>query len=175
VTVWLDPLARHQIEREALCRRFVETGGPLFGFESDDDVVVVGAGGPGPNARHRPRSFRPDRDAVDRAIARVHDASDRRYRFLGSWHTHPFGRARPSGTDLAAARGISEEPEVLLPRPLVIIYATWPPRRTFRDRDLRAFRWMPSLSGLVAVDVRVIREPERRHPVLDLDWDALVT
>jgi integrative and conjugative element protein (TIGR02256 family) len=174
VTVWLDPVARHQIEREASHRRFVETGGPLFGFEADEDVVVIGAGGPGPNARHRPRSFRPDRDAVDRAITRVQKASERRYRYLGSWHTHPFGRARPSGTDVAAARGIGEEPEVLLPRPLVVIHATWPTRRTFRDRDLRAFRWMPPLSALVPIDLRVPREGERRHPVLDLDWDTVV-
>jgi integrative and conjugative element protein (TIGR02256 family) len=174
MTVWLDPLARHQIEREASRRRFVETGGPLFGFEVDDDLVVIGAGGPGPNARHRPRSFRPDRDAVDRAITEVQEASERRYRYLGSWHTHPFGRAWPSGTDLAAARGISEEPEVLLPRPLVIIHATWPTRRTFRDRDLRAFRWMPPLSELIAIDLRVPREGERRHPIVDLDWDAVV-
>jgi integrative and conjugative element protein (TIGR02256 family) len=174
VTVWLDPAARHQIEREASRRRFVETGGPLFGFEADDDVVVIGVGGPGPNGRHRPRSFRPDRDAVDRAIACVHEASEGRYRFLGSWHTHPFGRPRPSGTDLLAARGISAEPEVVLPRPFVIIHATWPTRRTFRDRDLRAFRWEPALSGLVAIDVRIVREDERRHPVLDVDWDEVV-
>lgn len=174
MNLWLDPVARHQIEREASRRRFVETGGPLFGFEADDDLVVIGAGGPGPNARHRPRSFRPDREAVDRGIARVQEASERRYRFLGSWHTHPFGRARPSGTDLVAVRDISMEPEVLLPRPLVIIHATWPTRRTFRDRDLRAFRWVPSLSALVAIDVRVPREGERMHPVLGIDWDAVV-
>lgn len=173
MTVWLDPLARHQIEREASRRRFVETGGPLFGFEAEDDLVVIGAAGPGRKARHRPRSFRPDREAVDRAITRVLQASERRYRYLGSWHTHPFGRARPSGTDFAATRGISEEPEVLLPRPLLIIHATWPTLRTFRDRDLRAFQWMPPLSALVAIDVRVPREAERPYPVLDLDWDAV--
>lgn len=147
----------------------------MFGFEVIDDVVIVGVGGPGPNARHRPRSFRPDREAVDSAIGRIHDASDRRYRYLGSWHTHPFGRARPSSTDVAAVRSISQEPAVLLPRPLLAIQATWPTRRTFHDRDLRAFRWYPELSALLAVEILVMREDERQHPVLDLDWDTLVS
>lgn len=147
----------------------------MFGFEADDDVVIIGVGGPGPNARHRPRSFRPDREAVDRAIARVHDASERRYRYVGSWHTHPFGRAQPSSTDVAAARSISEEPEVLLPRPILVILATWPTRRTFPDRDLRTFRWYPELAALLAVEIRVMREGERQHPLLDLDWDTPVS
>jgi integrative and conjugative element protein (TIGR02256 family) len=174
VIVWLDPRARWQIEREALRRRFVETGGPLFGFDASEDVVVAGAGGPGPKARHRPSSFGPDHNAVDRAIARVRKASGFRYRYLGSWHTHPFGRARPSAADVAAARSISEEPEVLLPRPLLLIQATWPTRRTFRDRDLRAFRWVPALGGLVMLELRVMRDADRQHPVIDLDWEALV-
>lgn len=173
MTVWLHPLARDQIEREASRRRFVETGGPLFGFDGDGEVVVVGAGGPGPRARHRPRSFRPDRDAVDRAIARVREASEFRYRYLGSWHTHPFGRARPSAVDVAAARGISEEPEVLLPRPLVLILATWPTRRTFRDTGLRPFRWVPVVGDLEMAELRVMREDERQHPLIDLDWAAV--
>lgn len=172
---WLDPLARNHIEREASRRRFVETGGPLFGFEAGDDVVVIGAGGPGPSARHRPRSFHPDREAVDCAIARVHEASERRYRYVGSWHTHPFGRTRPSATDVAAARSIRDEPEVQLPRPLLVIQATWPTRRTFRDRDLRAFHWCPELAALIAVEIWVMQEGDRQHPVLNLDWNGLVS
>jgi integrative and conjugative element protein (TIGR02256 family) len=174
LTIWLDPVARHQIEREASRRRFVETGGPLFGFAGVGGVVVAGAGGPGPNARHRPHSFRPDREAVDRAIERVREASNRRYRYLGSWHTHPFGRPHPSGTDVAAARGISAEPEVRLTSPVLLIQATWPLRRTFHDRDLRAFRWTPAISGLVIAELRVLRESEHSHPILDLDWDTVV-
>jgi integrative and conjugative element protein (TIGR02256 family) len=174
VIAWLDPIARHQIEREASRHRFVETGGPLFGYGVGDDLVVVGVGGPGPEARHRPRCFRPDHAAVDRAITRVHEASEGRYRYLGTWHTHPFGRSRPSSKDVAAARTITEEPEVLLPRPLIIIQATWPPLRTYRDRDLRGFYWSPSEADLVPIDLRVLRAGERQHLVLDLDWEAVV-
>lgn len=174
MTVWLDPIARHQIQREASRRRLLETGGPLFGYESDEDAVVIGAGGPGSGARHRPRSFRPDHDAVDRAIARVREASEHRYRFLGTWHTHPLGSARPSATDVAGAKSIADEPEVLVPRPLVLIQATRPVRRTFCDRELRAFRWQPNISGLVLDEIRAIRVDDRQHPVIDLDWNEVV-
>lgn len=162
------------MEREIQRRLLVETGGPLFGFQSEGEAVVVGAGGPGPKARHRPRSFRPDRDAVDRAIARVHEISEGRYRYVGSWHTHPLGRAHPSRTDAAAARQISQETDVALPRPLLLIHRTIPTRRTFRDRDLRAFWWNPSVMDLDPVPLRVLSSGERNHPLLDLDWDAVV-
>jgi integrative and conjugative element protein (TIGR02256 family) len=175
LTVWIDPLAREQIELEARRRRFLETGGPLFGYESDEDLVVIGVGGPGPKARHGLGSFEPDRGAVDRAIAAVHRVSERRYRYLGSWHTHPLGRARPSGVDAATARSISEQPSVRLPRPLLIIQASRPLRRTFHDRDLRAFRWQDAHRRLASEQIRVLRTADRRYPVLDLDWDGLVT
>src|SRR5947207_723259 len=125
MTVWLDGVARVQIEREARRFRLRETGGPLFGFEDEDmdDLVVVGAGGPGPRAKHRRRLFVPDRQAVDRAIAGVHEASEGRYAFLGSWHTHPLGRPSPSPTDIATARDVAADAEADLPRPLVLIQA----------------------------------------------------
>ena len=104
----------------------------------------------------------------------MHEASAGRYRYLGSWHTHPFGRASPSATDVAAARSISLEVEVRVPRPLLIIQATWPTRTTFRDRNLRAFRWQPMGSLLAKEELRRLRPEERRHPDAALDWGAVV-
>ncbi len=174
MTIWLDLVARAQIEREARRHRFLETGGPLFGFddEDSDEVVIVGAGGPGPRARHRPRSFIPDRNAVDRAIARVHDSSDGRYGFIGSWHTHPFGRPAPSATDVATAWAIAGDAEADLPRPLLLIQATGPLRKTLRDSDLRAFRWQifrPRLEPRVLAVV-----DERTYPLVDVEWETVV-
>lgn len=174
MTVWLDPNARAQIEREAARQRLVETGGPLFGFAGDGDLVVIGAGGPGPRARHRPTSFRPDREAVDRAIERAHAASKQRYRYLGSWHTHPFGRATPSGRDIATARDISRDEPVDLPQPLLLIQATLPTRRTLRDSDLRAYHWSTDLDTLLAMPLTIVRDDERQYPMLDVDWDTVV-
>ena len=175
MTVWLDLVARAQIEREARRFRLRETGGPLFGFddEDSDQLVVVGAGGPGPRAKHRRRLFVPDRDAVDRAIARVHDASEGRYAFLGSWHTHPLGRPTPSPTDIATARDVVADEATELPRPLVLIHATNPLRRTLRDRDMRAWRWSILDDGLEAVPLAIVREPT--YPPLDLEWTTVVS
>ena len=174
MTVWLDLVARAEIEREARRFRLRETGGPLFGFDDEDSnqLVVVGAGGPGPRAKHRRRTFAPDRDAVDRAIARVHDESEGRYAFLGSWHTHPLGRPAPSPTDIATARDISADEATDLPRPLVLIQATNPLRRTLRDRDLRAWRWSILKDELEAMPLAIVRAPE--YPTLDLEWAKLV-
>jgi integrative and conjugative element protein (TIGR02256 family) len=135
--------------------------------------VVVGAGGPGPRAKHRRRLFVPDRAAVDRAIARVHEASEGRYAFLGSWHTHPLGRPSPSPTDVATAREVAVDDATDLPRPLVLIQATNPLRRTMRDRDLRAWRWEIGESRLALVSIAVVNE--LTYPVVDVDWATVVT
>jgi proteasome lid subunit RPN8/RPN11 len=104
----------------------------------------------------------------------VREASQTRYRYLGSWHTHPLGRPQPSRTDIAAVEAIIDEPEVRLPRPLIIIVRVWPLRRTLCDRNTRAFRWSTVLGRLVAEDLISLREVERQHETLELDWDRIV-
>ena len=168
-TVWLDPDARRTITVEALRYRFVETGGPLFGFGDDDALVIVAAGGPGRRARHRPMSFVPDRAAVERAIDYVWEAGARRYRYLGSWHTHPRGRAVPSGRDRATAREMSRDAGLNLPRPLILIQSTWPGRRVIRDSDLRAYRLDVERSDLVVAVVRPLADEQRDWQPLELD------
>jgi integrative and conjugative element protein (TIGR02256 family) len=175
MTVWLDRDARVQIEREARRYRLRETGGPLFGFDEPDtdQLVIVGAGGPGPGAKHRRRLFVPDRDAVDRAIACVHQASDGRYAFLGSWHTHPLGRPLPSKTDIETAEEIARDEATDLPRPLLLIQATNPLRRTLRDRYLRAYRWDAPTSRLALWPIVVVEE--LTYPLPALDWATVVS
>jgi integrative and conjugative element protein (TIGR02256 family) len=175
MTVWLDRAARAQIEREARRWRLRETGGPLFGFDDDDtdQLVIVGAGGPGPRAKHQRRLFIPDRAAVYRAIARVHEASNGRYAFLGSWHTHPLGRPAPSPTDIATAREVAADGETDLPRPLVLIQATNPLRRTLRDRNLRAWRWSILDERLEPAPLAIVGKPA--YLGVELDWAAVVS
>lgn len=168
-TIWLDPDARRKIAHEAKRFRFQETGGPLFGFGDDDSLVVVAAGGPGPRARHRPVSFVPDREAVERAIDRVWAVGERRYRYVGSWHTHPRGRPTPSRRDRQTAREMSQDAGLNLPRPLIMIQSTWPGRRIVRDRDLRAHHYDPVGADLVPALVRSIPEDEREWDPIELD------
>lgn len=174
MTVWIADEARSQIAREASRRRVRETGGPLFGYSEGDDVVLVGAGGPGPRARHRVSSFQPDYDAVDRAIQRIADASHRRFRYQGSWHTHPLGRPTPSPTDVEGVKSIREDPAVGLERPVLVILRVSPVRRTVSDRDMRTYRWSLVDGGLITEPVCLLAADDLPYEPLGLDWDLAV-
>jgi integrative and conjugative element protein (TIGR02256 family) len=153
--LWLSAATDAIFRAEARKRRLVETGGPLFGYTDDGtgDTVVVVAYGPGPAARHRPRSFRPDRDATRAAIREVHKQSSGALAYIGDWHTHPGGSARPSGWDLRALATIASEPPVELPEPIAVIVPTLVLRRRVRVRDPAAFKWVPDLRTVQHLDV----------------------
>jgi len=152
---WLDVMAKDIIETEAKRRHFVETGGPLFGYfcEEPDELVIVAAFGPGPRAKHRPRSLVPDRAATELVITDVHERSQGRYRYIGSWHTHPFGLARPSAIDSTTAGDISAQESVALEQPLLLIQATRPTPRMVRIGRLRAFQWNATSRSLDPVEL----------------------
>lgn len=139
--LWLARESHNLIIRESRKRRIVETGGPLFGYRVEDDVVVTRAFGPGPKARHRPRSLQPDRQATQAAIELMHRESGGRAPYLGDWHTHPLGAARPSGRDIASLEAIAGQKAVDLDRPISIIQATRPLFAHLRIGELRAFEW----------------------------------
>lgn len=140
-TVWLDGRARAHIEREAVKRRLRETGGALFGWEDADSLVVACASAPGPKAKHRLRSFEPHRATTAEAMREVALASEGRYGYLGSWHTHPRGTPVPSSTDSATAADLASQEGLLLPRPLLLIVATTWRARVVRAEEARAWRW----------------------------------
>jgi hypothetical protein len=75
--------------------------------------------------------------------------SECRYRYLGTWHTHPGGAPRPSGTDVLTTEHVANEPEVGLPRPLVMIQATEPHQGTTALAQLRAWHWSMEESWLL--------------------------
>lgn len=139
----VDPEAVTAIRRHARNARLFETGGALFGYESSgagDAVTVIFAGSPGPRAVHRPTGLVADSTHTQRLIDLVADHTDGSCRYIGSWHTHPTGRAVPSRRDAHTARAISAQPEVQLPRPLLLIAATWPSPAGQHLRHLTAWR-----------------------------------
>jgi integrative and conjugative element protein (TIGR02256 family) len=167
-TIWLDKRARALIEREACLRPRVESGGALFGWEAGEGIVIACAYGPGPRARHRGTTFEPHPATTDRLIEAVHHATEGRYRYLGSWHSHPNGRARPSGTDLATTAAVADEPDVRLPSPVVIIQATRRPQAVAVAGELRAWRWDVSEDWLLPVDVEAFDLEGPACPVVHL-------
>ena len=165
-TVWLDDRAAAVIQSEAAARPRVETGGALFGFGADDELVVACAYGPGPRAKHRRSSFEPHRATTDALIRAVWLASDRRYRYLGSWHTHPGGSARPSGTDLQTTESVAKDSAVRLPRPLVLIQATRLTPGAAAMAELRAWHWSTGSEWLLPCDLEPTRLQERMCPTV---------
>jgi integrative and conjugative element protein (TIGR02256 family) len=164
VTVWLDSRARAHIEREAIGRRLRETGGALFGWEHDGELVIACASGPGRHAKHRPRRFEPNRRTTAVAMRAVAKSSEGRYGYIGSWHTHPCGAATPSRLDTRTARDLAEQEDLRVPRPLLLIVGTRCRSRPVRVREIRAWRWQPVRAVLEPVEVRSSELTERYCP-----------
>ena len=163
-TVWLDSHARALIEHEAVTRRLYETGGALFGWEDDGELVVACASGPGLHARHALRTFEPDPATTAEAMRLAGDASERRYRYVGSWHTHPRSVPVPSALDTDTVAGLAAQEDLLLPRPLLLILSTTGCSRTVQPKELRAWVWDPSHSALRVVELLPVELPERYCP-----------
>lgn len=156
-SVRLDRRARALIEREAVTRRLRETGGAIFGWESEGVIVVACASGPGPRARHRLRSFEPAPGTTQAAMLAVASASEGRYGYLGSWHTHPRMAPVPSSIDIGTAKAMAEQDDLRLPAPLLLIISTTGTSLHVEPGILCAWRWDP-------VGARL-----RRAPVEDCD------
>ena len=146
----------------------METGGALFGYEAGDDLVVACAYGPGRRARHRRTSFDPDPRTTGALIRAVHQASDGRYRYLGSWHSHPNGRARPSAQDLATTEAVAGQRDVALPHPLVVIAASRNTGGQPRLAETRAWRWSDRWAWLLPCELEDIRLEDRWCPKVTL-------
>lgn len=98
--LWLARTALEAMTREAASRHPFETGGVMLGYAGErDDVVVTTVIGPGPRAFHARSRFIPDHAYHDAEVARLYEASGRRWTYLGDWHTHPDAAAYLSPTD----------------------------------------------------------------------------
>jgi integrative and conjugative element protein (TIGR02256 family) len=97
--------------------------------------VVTHAVGPGPSALHEPKAFSPDSEWQAAQIAELYECSERRLDYLGDWHTHPGGVARPSRRDEATLVKIASTRSARCPEPVMVILgsrdgasADWGPR-----------------------------------------------
>jgi integrative and conjugative element protein (TIGR02256 family) len=162
--VLLDDLARALIADEAGRRQLRESGGALFGFKDGEDTVIACAYGPGPRARHRRAAFEPHTATTQLLMDAVRESSDARYRYLGSWHSHPGGLPRPSGPDIETTERVASEPHVLLPDPLVLIQATRPGPEGVIIGELRAWRWEPDARWLMPCRIESIDLEQRFCP-----------
>jgi integrative and conjugative element protein (TIGR02256 family) len=125
-TVWLTEDSRDQILSASEDAEPNETGGILLGYEAPDSsaVVITHLIGPGPKAKSSRSQFVPDGTWQEAEVARIYEASGRRATYLGDWHSHPDGIARPSRKDERTARCIADTPEARIPNPLMLIAAS---------------------------------------------------
>jgi integrative and conjugative element protein (TIGR02256 family) len=99
----------------------VETGGLLIGYRAGDELVVIDATGPGPNARHRRFSFNPDGCWQRKQLAKIYRDTEGVLTYLGDWHTHPGGPPLPSAQDKATAAAVAAAPLARTANPLTLI------------------------------------------------------
>jgi len=95
---------RAETRRGARTRgRQVETGGMLLGSfdEAVGCVYVDTAAGPSPDSRLSAVLFAHGTQGTQELVEHHRKRSINRVGFVGMWHTHPYGRARPSPTDEA--------------------------------------------------------------------------
>lgn len=164
--VLLDSRARILIATEAKRRRARETGGALFGFEDGEDTVIACAYGPGPRAKHRRAAFEPHPATTQLLMDAVRNYSEARYRYLGSWHSHPGGAPSPSGRDVETTARVASEADVLLPTPLVLIQATQPRSEAAIVGELRAWRWEAEVRQLLPEPIEAVDLEERFCPLV---------
>lgn len=160
---WLAREARALMETDGLKWSPRETGGPLFGYDNHGELVITRAYPPGPRAFHAPWLYRPDRDSVQAAIDDVYEATVGRERWVGSWHTHPLGRALPSVVDRHTAGRVAAEDLVACPEPVMLIQTTRVAGRRQRPGPLGAFRYARARGRLERVEVRAYRGSSGRQ------------
>lgn len=104
-----------------------ETGGMLIGYRAEQHgrlaIVVTGLIDPGPEATRGATQFVPDGRWQQRQLEEVYERSGRVTTYLGDWHSHPRGRGRPSGKDLATYARVAADPDSGTQLPLALIVA----------------------------------------------------
>lgn len=128
-TVWIPDEVALSLEREAVRKFPSETGGVLLGFVDPDDIgaiQVLSDVGPGPNAVHLAHRFEPDSGWQAEKIAAEYRHSGRIATYLGDWHSHPLGGARPSRLDRKTARAIARCRSARITNPLMLLLAGGP-------------------------------------------------
>lgn len=150
-TVWIPRGAVDAMINEAYGASPNETGGVLVGYWSSDGdhVVVTAVIGPGPTAVHRRASSTPDAAYQEAEIARRYESSERRYTYIGDWHSHPDGRPLLSRQDRRTLAAIAGTPEARAPVPLMGILRGGPPW------ELAIWRGGPVRAGPLCLGVRV--------------------
>lgn len=101
-----------------------ETGGPLVGYMSDDNVVVVtNANGPGENAIRRLFSVTISGAGAQKFCDKIRRQSGGFLDYVGDWHSHIGCSVRYSSTDVEAMRTMAAFEHSPTKNPISLIYS----------------------------------------------------
>lgn len=121
--VWLAESVLASLLTEAIDAYPNETGGILVGYwgSSDQQPVITGMIGPGPDAVHKPFAFEPDTRFHQQELESVYFESDKISAYLGDWHVHPDGSTGMSSKDKRTLRRIARHKPARAAKPLMLI------------------------------------------------------
>lgn len=103
-----------------------ETGGCLTGYWSmaSKEIIITNLIGPGPNAKHSLKEFKPDHEWQTSRIASIYKTSGYLHTYLGDWHSHPY---RPNSSlswkDMRTLRKIASFTPARAPIPIMALVA----------------------------------------------------
>lgn len=120
---WIQKLVLERILHEAVSKFPLETGGLLIGYcaGDDNDAIILDMVGPGPNAKHRRWTYRPDYSFHREECDRIFKEREGMLTYLGDWHSHPGSIPYLSFLDKRALRNIARYPDNYMDRPIMLV------------------------------------------------------
>lgn len=115
------------IRQEIGRARWTETGGPLVGYISEDEALVVThAGGPGPKSVLTHSSVLIDGEYAQGFCTKVNREWSGRIDYVGDWHRHPGWSIYPSDRDIEAMKIMATFSDCPIKHPISLIYRRLP-------------------------------------------------
>lgn len=125
--LWLKSSLLQKLEAETFLWYPKETGGLLAGYiDQRGNIVVRKVTKSGPAAVHSPYAYTPDYKYDEKKIAQIYKNSERKFVYLGDWHTHPKSASYMSGRDKETIVTISSSRDARMPTPVMAILGTQP-------------------------------------------------
>jgi len=138
-TAWISNASVDVLLAEADRTFPLETGGILMGYVAGNELVISEIIGPGPDAIHRTHSFIPDYAYQDNEVARLYEASCRKWTYLGDWHSHPRQKLpNLSAKDIETLHRIARSKTARIAIPLMLLSSGQP-----AAWKLNVWQWQP--------------------------------
>ena len=98
----------------------LETGGVLIGYYNaeHDTAIITRATAPPPDSQSGQTRFRRGTQKLNDMLARLWRKQEY---YLGEWHYHPGGVARPSATDTRQMQEIAKDYDAHCPEPILVV------------------------------------------------------